>query len=238
MGNDIRQIYSKLMAIKSESERRKSETLEQYQDRLSKIDQCDLGPNLRCNSKLAFYERMVLDPKYDADSQTMAITFSLNDESLYSVSRKKMGEYIVLEIADNTVSERYVVRNGAGDSIDVLRTKGQTWALSIVASELEPIITKINDRYYECTLNFKMPTDSVQEFNDGILKDIGFLYVGTLEENPAYEDKDQGSAMVGWAYSKDVTRYALKFKLDEIWIVNKATGRVYGKYMVGGGENG
>ena len=229
MGSDIRRLYSRLVSMRSEVVKQQPESAGQYLDRTASFDPCQLGTNLRCDSRLAFYERAVMETQYDAGSGTMQVIFYLTDESVFSVHRREPGRYAIKEIANNTVSERNVVWRASGETTDVLRTKGEAWAISIGVNNLEPIMAKATDQYYVCSMNFSMPAEWVAEFNEGIFGDVGLLYIGTLDTDPAYEDRDYGSAMMGMPYAKDVTRYSLKFRLDEIWVVNRSTGRIYGK---------
>ncbi|PXX38523.1 hypothetical protein DFR42_11235 [Undibacterium pigrum] len=199
------------------------ESSSDYQSRIAQMNNPVLHGQLRLSDTLAFVHHIrPSDVNYDADKSQMTGSFLFAGDQQLSSDKTQLLRSKILEETNTGISKGQA-RTESGISVHVTRYAYRVCALNIANTRS----WQRNKHDYRDKFSFNIPADEAR-LAKGRLKT---LFVGRLV--PQFIQNYDGviSPTVGSMSESTYTGSALVFQLEQIWIYNQVTGRIYQKIM-------
>lgn len=177
--------------------------------------------------------------KYDPDQQSFEIKVllsSIKDYLLKSPNPEALNLRRVMLAQANVQRDTYTAQNAYGATIEVSRTISDDYVLVFPAgasneptSVLVPGNTSSSTRLpYRYSFNYlslsaKLPPAEARD-ND---KQIACMYIFSLEPPYAFKFKERETATRDLPYERTSNGFALFGRLDQVAVINKASGQIY-----------
>jgi hypothetical protein len=209
-GDDIRDTYTKLAMLFPEK-KDEFETTKEYTAKLE-------NNNVSVKDKVFVFTSPAHDIHYDADSN------KLN----YTVVTDYYGSSTVLIDSDYKDKGYYLASNALGAKVKV----HESWTYSYYLKLTNSNFSALSSLTFSCNLSPQAAKDLIN--NQGLFK----LYVCSLRlDDPnkfsylsfSYNRKEP---TISSPYDRTSSDYFINVHINELWLYNKATGKIYQKYKL------
>ncbi|MBC3917622.1 hypothetical protein H8L32_09075 [Undibacterium sp. CY18W] len=191
------------------------ESTADYQSRIGQLANAGLHGQLRLSDTLAFvHHNSLYGVKYDADKSQMSGSVGIRDSNQWNSEKTQLLRSKVLDQTYGGKSKGQA-RTESGISVNVDRLSYQVCALNIANS----------NSWQQTNFDFNIPAAEAR-LDKGRLK---ALFVGHLVPQFIQNYDLVVSPSVKAMWQTTYTGNALVFQLEQIWIYNQVTGRVYKK---------
>jgi len=231
------QLFQNLIIRDGESKKSEFETTKQFESRTKNKELSPIIGNVYKDSlfavsaKLTYYK---LSPKYDADNGKMTIDIELDDYVGYKTESKYDRNKKIIELKTIEIShDRYTGSNVYGVKKIIDKYEDEEYSLQI--NNWESLYNIYKKEIYPTTISFSFEMDSNNAINmTNSIKvnkhKLGCLFIGKLiDPFMSIGYYYSGKATIDDTNEFTTTYHYLHMFIDEIWLYNKTTGKIYSK---------
>lgn len=215
-GNDCKRISDAVSSL--DVERSQYESSKDYKSRIDSIKENKYLDELKLNSVIAFVDDKSGSFTYDADKGLLNYWAGPPG---YNITASNSSPMLTMS-KDTLNQEKYLASNAYGASTEVDYKKEHVCVVTFKNLKFEGL-----DK--PRVLAIKMPADAARRL-EGLLKTV---YIGNLMPPYAGQYEEFRDATYTDPHKLYITGRNLPLRLQQVWIINQATGEVIHKRKVG-----